>query len=70
VLLLGGMTAWKEQPALQRALAATQAAMNAEGDRRVWTYTFEAFAYGHPRIDVHARMADELTAFLHQEVLR
>jgi len=69
VLTIGGMSGWKEQPALQQALADTAARLRAEGDARVWTYTFEAFAWTHPRIDVHAQMADELTAFLRERVL-
>ena len=51
-------------------MADTVRQMGAEGDTRVWQYTFDAFAWAHPRIDVHALMADELTAFLRQEVLR
>lgn len=70
VLLAGGMTAWKEQPAIPRALDQAVATLRAEGDRRVWTYTFQAFSYAHPRIDVHAQMADELTRFLTDEVLK
>ena len=70
VLTLGGMSAWKEQPALLEALADTAARLRSEGDTRVWIYTFKAFAWTHPRIDVHAQMADELVAFLRHEVLR
>ena len=33
-------------------------------------YSFQAFAWAHPRIDVHAQMADELTRFLKDEVLK
>jgi lysophospholipase L1-like esterase len=69
VLLTGGMSGWKEQPALQRTADDTARQLRAEGDRRVWTYTFRACADTHPRIDVHALMADELTALLRQEVL-
>ncbi len=69
VLTLGGMSAWKEQPALQHALADTATRLRAEGDTRVWTYTFQAFAWAHPRIDVHAQLADELGAFLREKVL-
>jgi len=69
VLTLGGMSAWKEQPALQRTLEDTAARLRAEGDAHVWTYVFKAFAWTHPRIDVHAQMADELTAFLRDQVL-
>lgn len=70
VLLAGGMTAWKEQPAIPRALNQAVATLHAEGDARVWAYTFQAFSWAHPRIDVHARMADELTHFLKTEVLK
>ena len=70
VLLLGGMTAWKDEPALPRALQAAVATLRAEGDRQVWTHTFQAFAWAHPRLDVHTQMADELTRLLKDEVLR
>ncbi len=43
-------------------------ALRAEGDARVWPYTFQAFACAHPRLDVHARMADGLVAFLQSDV--
>ncbi|MFG6413634.1 GDSL-type esterase/lipase family protein [Roseateles sp. DC23W] len=70
VLLAGGMTAWKDEPAIPRALQQAVATLHGEGDARVWTYTFQAFAHAHPRIDVHAQMADELTRFLQTEVLK
>lgn len=70
VLLAGGMTAWQVEPAIPRALQDAAATLRSEGDTRVWTYTFQAFAQAHPRIDVHARMADELTRFLQTEVLK
>ncbi|MEK8045243.1 GDSL-type esterase/lipase family protein [Ideonella margarita] len=70
VLMIGGMSAWKEQPALLKTLADTASTLRAEGDTQVWTYRFEAFAWAHPRIDVHAQMADELLNFLRTEVLR
>lgn len=70
VLLAGGMTAWKDEPAIPRALQQAVGTLRGEGDARVWTYTFQAFAYAHPRIDVHAQMADELTQFLQTEVLK
>ena len=60
-------SAWAEQPAIPRALNNAVATLRAEGDAKVWTYTFQAFAYAHPRIDVHAQMADELPRFLHTE---
>ncbi len=69
VLTLGGMSAWQEQPALEHTLGETARLLRAEGDRRVWTYRFEAFAWAHPRIDVHAQMADELERFLRDKVL-
>jgi len=69
VLLLGGMSAWQEQPALEHTLAETARRLQEEGDRRIWTYRFDAFAWAHPRIDVHAQMADELVSFLRHKVL-
>ena len=69
VLLMGGMTAWKEEPAIPRSVEAAVKQLHAEGDARVWTYTFKAFSWAHPRIDVHMLMADELVAFLSKEVL-
>lgn len=69
VLLMGGMSAHREQPAIPRAVLGAVQTLRAEGDAKVWSYRFEAFAWAHPRIDVHAQMADELTAFLQQTVL-
>ncbi|CAM3841776.1 GDSL-type esterase/lipase family protein [Roseateles saccharophilus] len=70
VLLMGGMSAPQEQPAIPHAVQAAVQALRAEGDARVWLYRFQAFAWAHPRIDVHAQMADELTRFLKDEVLK
>jgi lysophospholipase L1-like esterase len=69
VLLIGGMTAWKEEPRLQPAIQAAARQLRAEGDRHVWTYTFDAFSFAHPRLDTHRQMADELVAFLTAQVL-
>lgn len=70
LLLMGGMSAPREQPAIPHAVQRALQTLRAEGDTRVWSYRFEAFAWAHPRIDVHAQMADELTRFLKDEVLR
>ncbi len=69
VLLIGGMTAWKEEPAIPSAVQAAVKQLHDEGDPQVWAYTFKAFSWAHPRIDVHALMADELLAFLNEKVL-
>jgi hypothetical protein len=69
VLMIGGMSAWKEQPAILQALGAAAERLRAEGDAKVWTYTFQAFTWAHPRIDTHEQMADELVAFLKDRVL-
>jgi lysophospholipase L1-like esterase len=70
VLLMGGMSAPQEQPAIPRAVQQAVQTLRGEGDAKVWSYRFQAFAWAHPRIDVHAQMADELTNFLNQEVLK
>jgi hypothetical protein len=70
VLLMGGMSAPQEQPAIPHAVQRAMQTLRAEGDAKVWSYRFQAFAWAHPRIDVHAQMADELTRFLKDEVLR
>lgn len=70
VIAIGGMTAWKDEPRLAQALDEAYDTLRKEGDSRVWRYTFQAFAYAHPRIDVHAQLADELTHFLRTEVLK
>jgi len=70
VLLMGGMSAPREQPAIPQAVLGAVQTLRGEGDAKVWSYRFDAFAWAHPRIDVHAQMADELTRFLNDEVLR
>lgn len=70
VLLMGGMSAPREQPAIPHAVAQAVKTLRAEDDAQVWSYRFDAFAWAHPRIDVHAQMADELTLFLNTEVLK
>lgn len=70
VLLMGGMSAPREQPAIPHAVQRAVQTLRSEGDTQVWSYRFEAFAWVHPRIDVHAEMADELTRFLQTEVLK
>lgn len=70
VLLMGGMSAPREQPAIPHAVQRAVQTLRAQGDTQVWSYRFEAFAWAHPRIDIHALMADELTRFLKAEVLK
>jgi lysophospholipase L1-like esterase len=70
VLLMGGMSAPREQPAIPHAVQRAVQTLRSEGDTQVWSYRFDAFAWAHPRIDVHALMADELTRFLQTEVLK
>jgi hypothetical protein len=69
LLTLGGMPAWKEQPALLSAVKATAEQLRRDGDAQVWFYQFQIFSEAHPRIDVHAQMADELLSFLREKVL-
>jgi lysophospholipase L1-like esterase len=70
VLLMGGMSAPREQPAIPHAVQRAVQTLRGEGDANIWSYRFQAFAWAHPRIDVHAQMADELTRFLNDEVLK
>lgn len=70
VLLMGGMSAPQEQPAIPHAVQRAVQTLRDAGDAKVWSYRFQAFAWAHPRIDVHAQMADELTRFLTDEVLK
>jgi lysophospholipase L1-like esterase len=70
VLLMGGMSAAQEQPAIPRAVQQTVQTLQSEGDGNVWAYRFRAFSWAHPRIDIHELMADELTRFLKDEVLK
>ncbi len=70
VLLMGGMSAPREQPAIPHAVQRAVQTLRGEGDSKVWSYRFDAFSWAHPRIDVHALMADELTRFLKDEVLK
>jgi len=70
VLLMGGMSAPREQPAIPHAVQRAVQKLRSEGDAKVWSYSFQAFSWAHPRIDVHTLMADELTQFLNTEVLK
>jgi len=70
VLLVGGMSAWMEEPRIPRGVDQAVGTLRSEGDNRVWMYNFKVFSWAHPRIDVHAQMADELVAFLRSKVLQ
>jgi lysophospholipase L1-like esterase len=63
---LGGMTAVQESEDLRRQWAQAWSTFD---DPRVRSFVFQAATANHPRVDVHALLAEELTAFLAQEVL-
>jgi len=64
---LGGMTGWKECEPLRRLWRTTFDDLQA-ADPRVRAFVFQAASSAHPRVDVHALLAEELTAFLAREV--
>jgi hypothetical protein len=66
VCTIGGMSAWRESPDLQKAFKEAVGELGSKDDR-IRSYEFDAFSYNHPRTDVHVRMADELTSFLKGE---
>jgi hypothetical protein len=65
--VLGGMRCYEECPALREAFDESVERLRAR-DPRIRSYVFKAWAPGHPRVDVHERMASELTAFLVKEL--
>jgi lysophospholipase L1-like esterase len=61
--VLGGMRCYEESPALRGAFDGALGELARE-DALVSSYVFKAWAPGHPRVDVHERMANELTALI------
>jgi hypothetical protein len=61
--VLGGMRCYEQSPALREAFDGAVSGLRAE-DPLVSSYVFKAWAPGHPRVDVHELMANELTALL------
>jgi lysophospholipase L1-like esterase len=61
--VLGGMRCYQESPELRRAWDQAVATLMAN-DSRLHRYVFSAWAPSHPRTDVHARMAQELTRLI------
>lgn len=69
VCALGGMTGWRASAALLHEWQAAVDELRAQ-DTRVHRLLFQACTDNHPRIDTHARLAQELERFLRDEVLR
>jgi lysophospholipase L1-like esterase len=65
----GGMSGWRNSPELVDAFDHALKTLKA-GDAKVWSYRFKAYTDNHPRIDTHELLADELTRFLREEVLK
>jgi lysophospholipase L1-like esterase len=63
ICALGGMLGPRESPALMAAFDAAFAQIKAT-DPGALRYIFKAYWPSHPRLDVHERMASELTAFI------
>jgi hypothetical protein len=69
VCAMGGMSAYRDSPALQAAFDGAVSELES-ADRRVFDFRFEAFSYNHPRVELHRALAAELEAFLRGNVLR
>jgi len=61
--VIGGMRCYEESPEFRAAFDAAVAGLMAS-DPLIERYVFKAWAPGHPRVDVHELMANELTALL------
>jgi hypothetical protein len=68
VCAIGGMSAYEDSPELQSAFQKAVAELKTT-DKKIFSFVFKAFTYNHPRVDTHAKMAEELTAYLQSEVL-
>jgi lysophospholipase L1-like esterase len=64
---LGGMTGWRECEPLRRLWTETFNGLGA-ADGRVLSFFFEAASSAHPRVDVHALLAQQLSSYLTREV--
>jgi len=64
---LGGMTGWRECEPLRQLWAEVWDDL-AHDDAHIRSFFFQAATPGHPRVDVHALLAEELTTFLAREV--
>lgn len=64
---LGGMTGWKECEPLRRHWTEAWADLGAS-DPKTRSFFFQAASAAHPRVDVHALLAEELVTYLTQEV--
>jgi hypothetical protein len=64
----GGMSAYHDSKELQAAFTKAIDELKTT-DKKLYSFIFTAFSYNHPRIDTHAKLAEELTAFLKTEVL-
>lgn len=69
VATLGGMSGWLNSPELKKGFDQAVKTLQAD-DSRLWSYRFKAYTDKHPRIDTHELLANELTGFLRNEVLK
>lgn len=69
VCAIGGMSAYADSPEFRTAFDKAVAELKT-ADKKITSFIFKSFTYNHPRADTHAKMAEELTAFLKKEVLR
>mgnify|MGYP005848141173 CR=1 FL=1 len=69
VCTIGGMSAYNDSPEIRSAFQKAVSELKTT-DKKLLSFVFTAFTYDHPRVDTHAKMAEELTAFLRKEVLK
>jgi lysophospholipase L1-like esterase len=68
VCSIGGMSAYNDSPELRTAYEKAVDLLKTT-DPKIYRLVFTDFTYNHPRVDTHAKMAVELTAFLQKEVM-
>ncbi len=69
VCAIGGMTVYHESEEFRTAFEEAVAELKT-ADHQIYSLTFNASTANHPRVDTHAKLAAELTAFLKRIIIR
>jgi len=64
----GGMPASFQSEGLKAGLKKAFAVLESEGIKTHY-FVFEAFSYNHPRVEIHQKMADQLIAYIKENLL-